>query len=90
MSERAPYLCPACETLIVEFEDHHGQCTEALRQIADDGDNEADLRRLFVDDMAKKLDGTDDPHCIMWLALHASAAMSLRPFEAPEIGLSSR
>lgn len=31
---------------------------------------------LFVDDLRAKADATDDPHCIIWLALHASAAIT--------------
>lgn len=31
---------------------------------------------LFVDDLREKADATDDPHCVIWLALHASAAIT--------------
>lgn len=34
------------------------------------------LVRLFVDDLRAKADATDDPHCILWLALYAGAAIT--------------
>lgn len=34
-----------------------------------------ELVALFVRDLRGKADATDDPHCVIWLALHAGAAL---------------
>lgn len=48
------------------------------------------LVELFVTDLRAKADPVDDPHCVIWLALHASAAITggLGSFERN--GVSSR
>lgn len=33
------------------------------------------LTDLFVADLRAKVNATDDPHCVIWLALHAGAAI---------------
>lgn len=61
--------------------------TCAARTMPDD--MRADLRRLFIDDLRPKIESTDDPAALLWLALHASAAIAgdLGRFEDPESGI---
>jgi hypothetical protein len=55
------------------------------RPITDD-QREA-LVDLFVTDLRQKADSTDDPHAILWLALHAGAAIvgGLGPFDRQDV-----